>query len=60
MKALRVVVVFEYLNVPDVDGEEADKIVQLLTQSSSQMAEDYTADYVWIEDAIVVDVGAER
>jgi len=60
MKALRVIVTFEYLNVPDVDGEEADKIVQLLTQSSSQLAEDYTADYVWIEDAIVVDVGAER
>lgn len=60
MKALRVIVTFEYLNVPDVDGEEADKIVQLLTQSSNQLAEDYTADYVWIEDAIVVDVGAER
>lgn len=60
MKALRVIVTFEYLGVPDVDGEEADKIVQLLTQSSNQLAEDYTADYVWIEDAIVVDVGAER
>jgi hypothetical protein len=56
MKALRVVVVFEYTNVPDVDGEEADKIVQLLTASSSQMAEDYTATYVWVDDAVVVDI----
>ena len=60
MKALRVVVVFEYLNVDDVDGEEADKIVQLLTQSSSQLAEDFTADYVWIDDAVVADTGAEQ
>jgi hypothetical protein len=60
MKALRVVVVFEYSNVPDVDGEEADKIVQLLTQSSSQMAEDYTATYVWIDDAVVVDTGVDQ
>ena len=60
MKALRVVVVFEYLNVIDVDGEEADKIVQLLTQSSSQLAEDFTADYVWIDDAVVADTGEEQ
>lgn len=60
MKALRVVVVFEYMGVDDVDGEEADQIVNLLSQSSSQMAEDYTATYVWIDDAVVVDMEVEQ
>ena len=60
MKALLVYVTFEYTGVSELDSDEADKIVQLLTQSSSQLAKDYTADYVWIEDAIVIDVGAER
>jgi len=60
MKKLQVLVVFEFGGIDDPNSEEADKIVQLLTASSSQMAEDYTATYVWIDDAVVVDTGVDQ
>lgn len=53
MKALRVVVVFEFDGIADADGVEADVLLDTMdTDIFRQMC---GADSVWIEDAFVVD-----
>ena len=54
MKALRVVVVFEFDGIVDADSPEADRIVEMVSMDS-EWCSAWGADSVWIENAFVVD-----
>lgn len=53
-KALQVVVVFKFNDVEDVDGVDADKIIQEMTDATDDWRIDTGADAVWIDDAVVI------
>lgn len=53
-KALQVVVVFKFNDVEDVDGVDADKIIQEMTDATDDWRIDTGADTVWIDDAVVI------
>ena len=53
-KALQVVVVFKFNDVEDVDGVDADKIIQEMTDATDDWCIDTGADAVWIDDAVVI------
>ena len=53
-KALQMVVVFKFNDVEDVDGADADKIIQEMTDATDDWRIDTGADAVWIDDAVVI------
>ena len=53
-KALQVVVVFKFNDVEDVDGVDADKIIQEMTDATDDWRIEHGADAVWIDDAVVI------
>jgi hypothetical protein len=52
-KSFEVMVVFRFNGVDGVDTEDADKIVQELTDATEDWQIEHGADAVWVEDAIL-------
>lgn len=55
MKKLQVIVVFEFNNVGDANGELADAIVDELTLDCERFEEVYNADCVFVADAEIIE-----
>ena len=53
-KALQMVVVFKFNDVEDVDGADADKIIQEMTDATDDWRIDTGADAVSIDAAVVI------
>jgi len=49
---MKVLVVFEFDDITDVDGSEADKAIELINQSCFRWDTEVGATRVYIEDAI--------
>lgn len=56
MKALRVTVVFEFDNIKDPNGEQADRIVQELTMDTEVWRTQYGAGATWVDEVEVVEM----
>ena len=54
-KALQMVVVFKFNDVEDVDGADADKIIQEMTDATDDWRIEHGADAVWVDEAFIVD-----
>jgi hypothetical protein len=48
---MRVTIVFEYADVDDANGADADAIIERLTDACEGMKWDYNATNVWVDDA---------
>jgi|APGre2960657404_1045060.scaffolds.fasta_scaffold39561_4 hypothetical protein len=58
-KSFQVVVVFRFNDVQDVDGSDADKILQEMTDATDDWRIEHGADVVWVDDATVIDRDSE-
>ena len=58
-KSLQVIVVFKFNGIDGVDDDDADKIIQEMSQATDDWRIDTGADAVWVDDAVVVDRDAE-
>jgi hypothetical protein len=58
-KSFQVVVVFRFNDVQDVDGSDADKILQEMTDATDDWRIEHGADAVWLDDATVIDRDSE-
>lgn len=54
-KALQVVVVFKFNGVGGIESDEADKIIQEMTEGTDDWRIDTGADAVWVDEAFIVD-----
>jgi len=52
-KSFEVLVVFRFNGVDGVDTEDADKIIQDITDATEEWQIEYGADAVWVEDGIL-------
>ena len=48
---MRVTIIFEYADVDEANGAEADAIIERLTDACEGMKWDYNASNVWVDDA---------
>lgn len=53
-KALQVVVVFKFNGIDGIESEEADQIIQEMTEATDDWRIDTGADAAWIDDAVVI------
>lgn len=54
-KSFQVMVVFKFNGIDGVDSDDADKIIQEMTDATQDWQIEHGADAVWIEDAILYD-----
>lgn len=54
-KALQVVVVFKFNGIEGIESDEADKIIQEMTEGTDDWRIDTGADVVWVDEAFIVD-----
>lgn len=49
-KKMQVLVVFEFDEVDDLEGDKADEIVHDLTEATEKWTDEYGAETVWVEE----------
>jgi len=54
-KSLQVVVVFKFNGIDGIESDEADKIIQEITEGTDDWRIDSGADAVWLGEAFIVD-----
>lgn len=52
-KSLKVIVVFKFNGVEGIESDEADKIIQEMTDATDNWRIDTGADAVWVDEALV-------
>lgn len=52
-KSLKVIVVFKFNGIEGIESDEADKIVQEMTDATDDWRIDTGADAVWVDEALV-------
>lgn len=53
-KSIKVTVVFKFNGVDGIDSDDADKILQEMTDATEDWQIEHGADAVWIDDAVEV------
>lgn len=53
-KSIKVTVVFKFNGVDGIDSDDADKILQEMTDATEGWQIEHGADAVWIDDAVEV------
>lgn len=51
-KGIRVILVFEYDDIPDPDCEMADYVTELLSVSTDSLADEFKADRCYVSDTV--------
>jgi hypothetical protein len=59
-KSLQVVVVFKFNGIDDIESDEANKIIQEITEGTDDWRIDSGADAVWLDEAFLVDTEVMR
>lgn len=54
-KSFQVMVVFKFNGIDGVNSDDADKIIQEMTDATEDWRIEHGADAVWVEDAILYD-----
>ena len=54
-KSLQVVVVFKFNGIDGIESDEANKIIQEITEGTDDWRIDSGADAVWLDEAFIVD-----
>lgn len=50
---MRVTIVFEYAGVDDPNGDQADAIIERLSDACEDFQADFDANAVWVDDATI-------
>jgi hypothetical protein len=59
-KSLQVVVVFKFNGIDGIESDEANKIIQEITEGTDDWRIDSGADAVWLDEAFLVDTEVMR
>jgi hypothetical protein len=59
-KSLQVVVVFKFNGIDGIESDEANKIIQEITEGTDDWRIDSGADAVWLDEAFLVDTEVAR
>lgn len=54
---MQVTVIFNFPDITDPDSPEADEVVEMLTEATTEWAADFKAAYTYVDDVTEADVG---